>query len=301
MMETDEPPSLESVVGDLLVSGLFSDFQVRCSDGTVYNLHRSMVCSQSDFFRKAFSPNFQEAKSGIVNLESDDPAILKALFEYFYHHKYTDIDTDAKGLLIFHTNVYAAGEMYRVQGMKNLAMQRFRNVVDQAATLDGLDFPLAVNAVYKTTIPSDKGMRGVVIDIAKTKINEIMALNGMDEMMDAVGQFGKDLSRAMLNDYNKMRIARQHGCPKCNKLFFMEIPTGLESIYCPGCCEKSEAADWKQKMTNEVPPPSQFQCCLCSKVVLMYLPGGRYDHTGCVHCGKFYSNSSWFTNKVVSN
>ncbi|KAK7515416.1 hypothetical protein IWZ03DRAFT_415446 [Phyllosticta citriasiana] len=109
---------------NLLESGLFSDFRIRCHDGTVYNVHKNILCTQSQFFKNALNPtsNFLEAQSNTVKLENDDPGTVKALIEYFYCSTYMEaIEGLPSELLLFHNQVYAIGNKYRVQGLKDLA------------------------------------------------------------------------------------------------------------------------------------------------------------------------------------
>lgn len=49
-------PSTSADVDSLLDTGEHSDLILRCSDGTVFNVHKAIVCSQSQFFRNACKP-----------------------------------------------------------------------------------------------------------------------------------------------------------------------------------------------------------------------------------------------------
>ncbi|KAK7551421.1 hypothetical protein BKA81DRAFT_402725 [Phyllosticta paracitricarpa] len=154
MAGDDDSPRPPKFMRDLLESGLFSDLKIRCRDGTVYNVHKNILYTQSQFFKNALNPtsNFLEAQSNTFKHENDDPVTVKALIEYFYCYTYIEaIEGLPGGLLLFHTQVYAIGEKYRVQGLKDLASARFKEVYDEADDFDDMDFTKVVETVYSTT------------------------------------------------------------------------------------------------------------------------------------------------------
>lgn len=53
-MDSDALPSM---LGELLVSGDYSDFTITCK-GRTFNVHRAVVCPQSSFFAAALNGRF---------------------------------------------------------------------------------------------------------------------------------------------------------------------------------------------------------------------------------------------------
>ncbi|KAF2251317.1 hypothetical protein BU26DRAFT_603766 [Trematosphaeria pertusa] len=79
----------------LLQSGKHSDFVITCGDDT-YNVHKSIVCSQSDFFDAA-SRFGKEGEEGKVDLPDDDPETVKNMMQYLYGLDYHLPSDNASG------------------------------------------------------------------------------------------------------------------------------------------------------------------------------------------------------------
>ncbi|KAK7536830.1 uncharacterized protein J3D65DRAFT_676902 [Phyllosticta citribraziliensis] len=200
-IDSDQPSLLKSGLSQLLESGYFSDLQISCNDGTVYNVHKSILCAQSAFFMNALNPdsNFKEAQTNKVPLEHHEPFAVKALIEYFYRFEYTEIDAPINETLLFHVHIYAIGETYDVKGLKKLACDRFEAIVANKSFRE-LDLPSAIKAIYNTTVEIDKGLRGKAIAIARADIKAVMESKEFSEMMDECAQFSKDLARSLVED-----------------------------------------------------------------------------------------------------
>ncbi|KAK8166538.1 hypothetical protein IWX90DRAFT_433114 [Phyllosticta citrichinensis] len=48
----------------------------------IFNVHETLLCSTSDFFKKALNGHWKESKDRLVSLPEEDPAIFKAYFEW---------------------------------------------------------------------------------------------------------------------------------------------------------------------------------------------------------------------------
>ncbi|KAH9203184.1 BTB/POZ protein [Leptodontidium sp. 2 PMI_412] len=69
----------------LLSSGEFSDVTVSCS-GQTWNLHRVVICPRCRYFQNTFGGKFQEAETGLVELDDDvDPKNFNHIVRYLYH------------------------------------------------------------------------------------------------------------------------------------------------------------------------------------------------------------------------
>ncbi|KAK5651700.1 hypothetical protein OQA88_11766 [Cercophora sp. LCS_1] len=68
-----------------------SDCQLKCGEKT-WKLHKSIICIHSPFFLKALTGNFQEAKTGVVELDADQfsvdhvDCVIKAMYSQSLGH-----------------------------------------------------------------------------------------------------------------------------------------------------------------------------------------------------------------------
>ncbi|KAL2144202.1 hypothetical protein VTI28DRAFT_9493 [Corynascus sepedonium] len=67
----------------LLRSGLFSDVKVKCGD-TTWQLHKNILCTRSQWFEKALTGSFEEAKTGVVEVENFAPKQIDWVLQYIY-------------------------------------------------------------------------------------------------------------------------------------------------------------------------------------------------------------------------
>ncbi|KAK3320257.1 BTB/POZ protein [Cercophora scortea] len=72
-----------SADAELLESGLFSDVTVTCGSKT-WNLHKNILCTRSSWFKKALTGNFEESKTGRVDIKNFEPEAVEWLIRYIY-------------------------------------------------------------------------------------------------------------------------------------------------------------------------------------------------------------------------
>ncbi|KAI1329206.1 hypothetical protein F5Y16DRAFT_418420 [Xylariaceae sp. FL0255] len=73
---------------NLLKTGKFSDAQVVCGNQT-WNIHKAIICTRSVYFEKALTGNFEEAKTGTIVIQEQDPAKVGWVLTCIYTGKAT--------------------------------------------------------------------------------------------------------------------------------------------------------------------------------------------------------------------
>lgn len=68
---------------ELLESGTLSDTQVRCGKRT-WKVHKAILCVRSEWFKKALTGRFKEAKEGSVNIKEFKENEVDCLLRYIY-------------------------------------------------------------------------------------------------------------------------------------------------------------------------------------------------------------------------
>ncbi|KAI4594248.1 hypothetical protein KJ359_008523 [Pestalotiopsis sp. 9143b] len=66
-----------------------SDFKLTYN-GREVSVHRMILALHSEFFRRAFSSDFKEAKEGVMDFPDDDPEILEKVLSIMYRGNYDD-------------------------------------------------------------------------------------------------------------------------------------------------------------------------------------------------------------------
>ncbi|KAK3331541.1 BTB/POZ protein [Apodospora peruviana] len=176
----DEEPFkiLMSSLVEFYSNGEYSDLVISCGEKE-YRVHRILVCAQSKFFAAACREGFKEAQEREINLQDCDPWLVHIMVHYFYHLDYdvrgqsesghfdgSEIERDSTGAseptLVTHAKVYAFAEQYLIDGLKRLALRKFKMVATQS--LDVNDFLQAAQEVYTSTIEEDRGLRDIVVE-----------------------------------------------------------------------------------------------------------------------------------------
>ncbi|KAI9767184.1 MAG: hypothetical protein M1839_004603 [Geoglossum umbratile] len=189
----------------VLQSGKFSD--VTISNGErEFKVHKAVICPQSSFFMAAcdgdFQVNITEAKSGRIELASDDPDTVERMISYLYVFDYDDEtysnttfqarkpaaitettpnsgnSQEAKGeigerpALFSAVRVYAIAEKYDIKGLKELAMERLSAWVETNWNHD--KFPAMVREAYESTPGSDRGLRDIIERVLAKHATEVV-------------------------------------------------------------------------------------------------------------------------------
>ncbi|KAF3922527.1 hypothetical protein ABW21_db0201587 [Orbilia brochopaga] len=140
----------------MLDSGKFSDFKITCKDKE-WNVHKVVLCSQSDYFARACEAAFKERATGEINLSCEPQESVQQMLKFLYSGNYgiqttihpqgvgtltdptpADLATapreaETRRKLLFsinmsrlHVAMYTMGDKYLIPTLKALALEKFR-------------------------------------------------------------------------------------------------------------------------------------------------------------------------------
>lgn len=82
------------LTGRLFNNVKYSDAEIHIH-GVILPVHKSIICIQSDWFTKAFRPEFVEGDTGVLPFKEGDGAAYWRVFEYMYTGDYSEkLSTD---------------------------------------------------------------------------------------------------------------------------------------------------------------------------------------------------------------
>lgn len=143
----------------------------------------------------------QESQSDTIGIHEEDDKIIYAMLEFCYRFEYigagciSSLGASQKDAPAFHAHMFAAGEKYFVQGLKDLATDHFIKSV-KAASDD--DLAAAIRAVYTEVSDPDKILQAVVTEAVLGKATTLLsgASTVLNDLLDALPAFGGDMTRA---------------------------------------------------------------------------------------------------------
>jgi len=80
---------MNSIAAELFSTGKYSDLLIKCK-GKEFRVHRAVVCLQSKPLAAAVDGQFKEAITGEVDLDGNEPNIVKCILKFMYNMNYSD-------------------------------------------------------------------------------------------------------------------------------------------------------------------------------------------------------------------
>ncbi|KAI9800758.1 MAG: hypothetical protein M1833_003175 [Piccolia ochrophora] len=113
-----------------------------------------------------------------------------------------DMQTPNDGVLVpdllVNVHMYAMGDNYAIEGLKDLAKAKFSTRVEKA--WDTIDFPLAIPLVYTTTPDHDRGLQDAVTENAQNHLHVLKHGVRFMKALQGTQGFAFDMIKAGLRE-----------------------------------------------------------------------------------------------------
>ncbi|KAE9984460.1 hypothetical protein EG328_008759 [Venturia inaequalis] len=193
--------TLDETFSGLLASGDFSDLTITCQ-GTIFNVHKSVVCFQSRFFRNAVKEGAFKGETGVVDLPDDNPDAVKAMLQFVYSRAYGREDPLCNIDMPLHARTYCLAQRLSLDYLMKYAAGRLEAILHtQHSGLQPQPQPemwaATVREIYANTAEDDR-IRDVIITAALRNLSHLLEEKdgAFSNMMVEFGEFGRDLARA---------------------------------------------------------------------------------------------------------
>lgn len=229
-------------------SGEYHDAIVRC-DTREWKVHRVILGASSNYFHIAFADKFkvrlfdptlahtltiaQEGVSCEIELKEDDPAMVEEMLRFLYTSDYK-ADSGEDYQLSINAKMYAMGEKYSINSLKDLAKAKFSKCLTPGQDLEEFFdiFLEAVDLVYTTTPASDRGLRDCLTPILAAHKETLRKLPDFVNLIKGQlsdGDFAMDVINVWAEIPGAKKIPGAQGDPFANLL-------GSQSRcrFCPG-------------------------------------------------------------------
>lgn len=143
----------------------------------------------------------------MITLKEDDVHAVEAMLRFLYGSGYDVVNTDDPTHLtpiLFHIRVYAIADKYDIPTLKLRAQEKFNNVIMNFLKTD--EFARVIAEIYSTTVPTDRGLRDKVVELAYVYRRELLDKKSFVHVLEETAGFAADLVQYMVRKEGHMRI-----------------------------------------------------------------------------------------------
>ncbi|KAF7190274.1 Actin-binding protein IPP [Pseudocercospora fuligena] len=162
------------------LGGAGADTQIQCGNRT-FNVHRAVVCARSPVMAAEYECGSQDSGKQIVHHAFFDADTIERMLQFMYEQSYTAPDMPAEALLV-HVRVQAAGDLYELPELKNLAHSRFQDVAGMIL-VNQLDTQVFLIVAQETYRYAHAGYDGLKEEVWAMSMNHARQLSEDDDFV----------------------------------------------------------------------------------------------------------------------
>ncbi|QDS73368.1 hypothetical protein FKW77_007158 [Venturia effusa] len=200
--------ALRKGVSNVFESGEYSDLTVRCQNKD-FNVHKVVVCAQSDWFKNACKTTFQEGQSGLITLPDEEYNAIQGLLQHMYEFRYNGPGAEDASALAYHLDLYTVADKYQCAGLRQLAIERFSAAAHH--NWNSPELVEAIKTIYKTPAVVNHKLRESALDVVLNHLKKLVSSadrrnyprtsendDTFTALLETEGEFSKDVIQAML-------------------------------------------------------------------------------------------------------
>ncbi|KIL87491.1 hypothetical protein FAVG1_09197 [Fusarium avenaceum] len=162
----------------------FSDVVIRYED-TEFKAHTVILSCHFEYFAKQPKESIEK----VIHITDFDSSVIDAMLFFIYHFGY--INDSEESDMAFHAKVYQVADKYGILALKEYAKKKFSTAVN--ANWSTEDFPIAIELVYTTTPPEDRGLRDLVVETSSASLEKLIIRDGFCQALRTTTDFAADL------------------------------------------------------------------------------------------------------------
>lgn len=176
----------------------------------------------------------------MVELKEDDFRVVEAMLHFMYRFDYDGSGNDQGRVspMLFNVQVYGIADKYGILALKSVAKEKFDKAVRTCWDMD--DFAHVITEIYSSTPPTDRGLRGIVVDVAHEHIRALLEKDDFRGVLEETAGFAADVTQLMAQEAISPTV-RKYRCPNCANQW-EAVLSSKSTFFCLRC--SSSRSDW---------------------------------------------------------